>query len=400
MAESAPVRHREVTTRLVTAVQEDLPILLDAVVARIREEIPLYERDDVVAGSDLRTSVAHNIEFIVAGLVDEATTPDLTPPRTTGRARAAQGAPLVEMLTAYRIGFAETWSTMLATARALPEVPDGALVELSGTIFALQNAYCDAATVAYRDEAHHLTRSRERERAVLVEAVLSGFSAQGTLWEVAEALRLPLDGVFLVVVARAELGHDPMPRIEPALAVLDVSSVWRLETEFALGLVSLGKRSRADSVLAALGRHATGIVGVSPVFAELRQAAWALRLARLALDNHPGTSGVEQFRDSPLNVLLAASPHAALETAREVLGELLDLPHDDREILLRTFDAWVEAAGSAQETAATLYCHPNTVRYRLRRIETSTGRSLSAPGDLAELVTSLRAWTRLPHGDA
>lgn len=137
MTESAPVRHHDVTTRLVTAVQEDLPALLDAVVARIRYEIPLYARDEVVAGADLRASVAHNVEFIVAGLMDDPAGTDLTPPRTTGRARAAQGAPLVEMLTAYRIGFAETWSAMRETARALPEITDGALVELSGTIFSL-----------------------------------------------------------------------------------------------------------------------------------------------------------------------------------------------------------------------------------------------------------------------
>ncbi|TCK27585.1 PucR family transcriptional regulator [Pseudonocardia endophytica] len=400
MAESTPIRHREATELLVAAVQERMPALLDAVVTRIRAEIPLYQRDDIVTVDELRASVAHNVEFIVAGLVGGTGQPDLNPPRTTGRARAAQGAPLVEMLTAYRVGFAETWTRMIATARTVADIPDDALVDLAGTVFGLQNAYCDAATDAYRDEAHHLARTRERERAVLVEAVLAGTSAQGTLWEVAQALRLPLDGAFLVVVARAELGHDPMPRIEPALAVLDVSSVWRLETEYFLGLVSLGKRSRATSVLGSLGTHATGLVGVSPVFAELRQAGWALRLARLALDSHPGTIGVEQFRDRPLNVLLAAAPHAALDTAREVLSNLLTLPADDRETLLRTFDVWVDCGGSAPEAGAALYCHPNTVRYRLRRIETSTGRSLSAPADVAELVASIRAWNQLPHSNA
>jgi DNA-binding PucR family transcriptional regulator len=35
--------------------------------------------------------------------------------------------------------------------------------------------------------------------------------------------------------------------------------------------------------------------------------------------------------------------------------------------------------------AEVLFCHPNTVRHRLRRIEKLTGRSLTRPRDVAEL---------------
>ena len=45
--------------------------------------------------------------------------------------------------------------------------------------------------------------------------------------------------------------------------------------------------------------------------------------------------------------------------------------------------------------AAQMY--PNTVRYRLRRIESGSGRTLGNPGDVAELVTAVRAWRELPH---
>jgi DNA-binding PucR family transcriptional regulator len=106
---------------------------------------------------------------------------------------------------------------------------------------------------------------------------------------------------------------------------------------------------------------------------------------------------VAQFRDSPIDMLLAAAPHAALETARAVLGNLLDLPQEERDLLIGTFEAWVKASGSASAAGTALFCHPNTVRYRLRRIEASTGRTLANPGDIAELVTAVRAWCELPH---
>jgi DNA-binding PucR family transcriptional regulator len=214
---------------------------------------------------------------------------------------------------------------------------------------------------------------------------------------VASALRLPLDGAFLVVAAETELGHDPVPRAESALAVLDVRSVWRLDAALSLGVLSLPDRARNGPALSVLGKHAAGRVGASPVFAELHQASWALELARLALAGHPDSAGVTQFRDSPIDLLVAAAPHAALEAARAVLGSLLALPEDELEPLLATFEAWVRASGSATAAGAALYCHPNTVRYRLRRIEAGTGRILASPGDVAEVVTAVRAWRELPH---
>jgi len=388
--------HQESTARITAALRAGLPELTERVVARIRAEIPFYAAQDVVTADDLRASVGANIGYILDGLSGTATA-NLSAPNTTGRTRAAQGAPLAEMLSAYRVGVAELWLALVAAARGLPDVPDGDVIDLAGTVFAVQNTYTDAALAAYRDESRDMLRTRERERSALVEVILTGGTAKGTLWEVANTLRLPLDGAFLVIAAETDPGHDPMPRAESALAVLDVRSVWRLDAALSVGVLSLPDRSRNGAVLGVLGRHASGRVGVSPVFAELHQASWALELARLALGSNAGGSGVAQFRDSPIDRLLAAAPQAALQAARTVLGSLLDLPEDELEPLLATFEAWLRANGSAAAAGAELYCHPNTVRYRLRRIEAGSGRSLASPGEVAELVTAVRAWRELPH---
>jgi hypothetical protein len=396
MTTSAPTSRQEAAASVVAALRDGLPALTDRVAARIRAEIPFYAGQDVVTQDDLRESVRANIDYILASLTGPAT-PNLGAPHATGRARAAQGAPLAEMLTAYRVGVAELWSAMAGTARDLPGVSAGDVIDLAAAVFAVQNTYSDAALAAYRDEAREMLRTQERERAALVEVILAGGAAKGTLWEVASALRLPLDGAFLVIAAQTELGHDPVPRAESALAVLDVRSVWRLDAELSLGVLSLPDRGRNGAVLGVLGRHAAGRVGASPVFAELRQAGWALELARLALGSHPGGTGVTQLRDSQIDLLVAAAPHAALEAARAVLGSLLALPEDELEPLLGTFEAWVRANGSATAAGAELFCHPNTVRYRLRRIEAGSGRTLANPGEVAELVTAVRAWRELPH---
>ncbi|MEV6054464.1 helix-turn-helix domain-containing protein [Streptomyces sp. NPDC052107] len=88
---------------------------------------------------------------------------------------------------------------------------------------------------------------------------------------------------------------------------------------------------------------------------------------------------------------MAAVPEAAADIAREVMGPVLALDSDARTLLLDMFQCWIDVAGSATATAQALHCHSTTVRYRLRKLEDLTGRSLQTPGDTAELVAALRA---------
>ena len=60
-------------------------------------------------------------------------------------------------------------------------------------------------------------------------------------------------------------------------------------------------------------------------------------------------------------------------------------------MLLDTLNAYLDHDGSAERAAEVLYCHPNTVRYRLRRLQELTGRSLSDPHGIAELAAAAYA---------
>jgi DNA-binding PucR family transcriptional regulator len=53
----------------------------------------------------------------------------------------------------------------------------------------------------------------------------------------------------------------------------------------------------------------------------------------------------------------------------------------DAEDMLTTLHHYFEQGGSIEATARSLYVHPNTVRYRLRRIEESTSYSPGDPRD-------------------
>ena len=59
--------------------------------------------------------------------------------------------------------------------------------------------------------------------------------------------------------------------------------------------------------------------------------------------------------------------------------------------LLRTLSVYLEGVGGLEACARTLFVHPNTVRYRLRRVSELTGRTPTDPRDALVLRTALMA---------
>lgn len=147
-----------------------------------------------------------------------------------------------------------------------------------------------------------------------------------------------------------------------------------------------------DTVLDVLREAARARTGVSPPYRSLADSPRALQLARTALAALPaGRADVHMFNPSPLAGLMACDPAEGRRLAREVLGGVLELSAENQTVLLETLNAYFDNDGSAERAAVSLYCHPNTVRYRLRRVHELTGRSLSSPHDIAELTTAAYA---------
>jgi DNA-binding PucR family transcriptional regulator len=101
------------------------------------------------------------------------------------------------------------------------------------------------------------------------------------------------------------------------------------------------------------------------------------------------------FDGTILATAALAAPEVMVKSASAALASFADLPDGEREILFETFRVWQETDASVGVTAERLCCHANTVRYRLRRIEKRTGRSLSRPRDVAELCLAFEVHHRL-----
>jgi sugar diacid utilization regulator len=137
-------------------------------------------------------------------------------------------------------------------------------------------------------------------------------------------------------------------------------------------------------------------VGVSAAFEDLRDTPRVLHISRVMLRGPTdSTSSVAVFDGSILATAAVSAPETMVKTVGVALRCFDDVPDWDREMLFDTFRAWQDTDASVRGAAEVLLCHPNTVRYRLRRIEKHTGRSLSRPKDVAELCLAFEVHRRL-----
>jgi len=140
---------------------------------------------------------------------------------------------------------------------------------------------------------------------------------------------------------------------------------------------------------------AKGGVGISPLYQDLRKTAEALRLARIALRGACDRQRGIVFDQDPFAIAAASAPQVMRIVAHTILGTLDQAAQHDRAALLDAFGAWLDAGGSAGSAAAALFCHPNTVRNRLRRLQEQTGRSLSERRGIAELTLAFEIDRRI-----
>ena len=369
------------------------------IVATIRSDIDFYKNTRVVTDDELITTSRDTIRFVFDGL--EAGRPfDTSPAATTGSKRAADNVPLPAVMDAYRVASHYIWDAMSDLASWQPgRISREALIQATARLWQAQDLYTDAMTSAYRQQAVQQVLEDEAERAALAEALLEGrIFDDRTIWEIAELLRLPSRGPYVVIAAESPVvGKQAVRGIAGMLSSVDVSSAWRLLPDLQIGIAHIGSKTAHDALLELLGRVAATRVGVSPPFDNLAETAQALRYARIALTARDAAGGnVTVFDDSVLGVAAVSAPEVTSKLADIVLGCFDDLSAEDKDVLFTTFRAWVDHDGSLPKTAAALYCHPNTVRYRLRRVEERSGRSLTVPRDLAELCLAFEIYQRLP----
>ena len=383
----------EIATALYRRTDQLAPVLATA----ITREVRLYQTTRPVPFEVIVNGCAGNMQPIFNAIADD-TAFDPTAAAELGIQRAGDGVPLTSLLEAYRVGFRCVWDAVMTESGTHNHVNGEALRVLTAKVSTAQDIYTDAMAVAYRTEQARRVLGDESERSVLIDSVLRGrLFEQWSVWEAADYLRLPTEGPYVVIAAEiAVAGSEALAEVESKLRSLDVFSAWRMLPDLQVGIVHVKTDKHLASVLALVSRIATTRVGVSARFNDLRETAQALRYARITLRGRPIEENmVTQFDGSILATAAVSAPEVMVKLVSPTIDCFAELGHTEREILFDTFRVWLENDGSLRVAGELLFCHPNTVRYRLHRIEQRTGRSLARPRDVAELSLAFEVHRRL-----
>ena len=373
-------------------------VLAAAMAGQITAEVGFYREQGTVSPAELEDSCRAHLEYVF-GSLGSPVPRDTSPAQQNGRRRADADVPLPALMDAYRVGTRFIWECFVAEAQSSGSPDNATLVRASSQVWMLQTDFIEAMSAGYRDALTARVLSREHERSALVGALLEGrITETRTLWEAAEILRLSRRGPYVVVAAEVpEVGRQAISDAENRLRAEDIPSAWRLLPDLQVGIVVLRTPGQLSHLIAVLTRRVTHRAGISPQYPALEQTGQALRFARIAMTaSPPGRAQVTVFDQAPLAVTASSTPEVISHVLDCVLGPLAGLPAAERSVLLDTLEAWRDSGGSASQAAARLFVHPNTVRHRLRRISAATGRSLSAPRDVAELCLALEAARQRP----
>ncbi|KQP84031.1 helix-turn-helix domain-containing protein [Aeromicrobium sp. Leaf291] len=217
-----------------------------------------------------------------------------------------------------------------------------------------------------------------RARAALAEQLLTGTVQPGTdeVWPIPAS----------IVLAVAELGGE-----RPDLTVLAQRALLVRHDETVVAMVDSADRACMTSALVDAGvtRVAVGWeVDPSEVPSAFRWARRALDLVRRGV---VPDAQVVDCREHRTQIWLHAEPTLRQQLGQELLRPLFAETPNSREILSETLLVWLETRDSAPAIAARLGVHPQTVRYRWKRINELFGEAMHDTEFLVQLTMLLKA---------
>lgn len=260
-----------------------------------------------------------------------------------------------------------------------------------------------AAAQVYAEAAEARGAWDARLESLVVDAVLRG-EADDSLQSRAAALGWGSVSEVAVVAGAAPAGSEGgvVDALRRAASRLDVETLAAVQGQRLVAI--LGNIGDPERTVQALVAHFDeGPIVIGPTVPHLFAAG---RSARAALS---GLAGARAWPEAPRPAyaedLLPERVLTGDSTARHALVDRVYLPLVAAGgALLDTATTYLDSGGGLEASARVLFVHPNTVRYRLGRIETVTGYDLShsrdahtvwvalAVGRLAEVPS--RSWRR------
>ncbi len=386
----------------------------DAVVRRtllaMRTAIPDYAQiDDTAIQLDVQQSVAHNVQMWFDALLSgrPPTEEQLEPLINFGRRRVHQGVSLQSLLQAFRTGSRVLWDVLLEQAEEDEEIHRELLFKISPYILLHFDLMGRTIGQAHADEQQKRARWRDRLQHELCGVIFSHPDDLDSFREHTLALGIDANAAHLALAIR--LGTARRERITPEAGLdkllASLSRVLSLERVNVLHTLRNGhlllwvplpagepaceserRYALVCETLTTCGQDITAVgIGLPDTGARgwRRSSEQALRALDIGSRIEPARA-VQRYVEVALDDALNGSENA-VRFFDSYMERLAPEPH-----LLRTLQAFFEHRQHRKVVAGALNIHPNTLSYRLERIESILGARLDDVGWLSRLHSALR----------
>ncbi|WP_406458927.1 helix-turn-helix domain-containing protein [Streptomyces sp. NBC_00876] len=384
-----------------------VPALTTRVVARLLSDLPVYAElpHEEIAG-DIADIVQHNLRLF-ADVVEHrrsATDAELAQQRDSAAQRAEEGVPLDAILTAYQVGIAMCWEE---TAQDADPGDLAVVLEIMNRIMVLQQQLTSAVSGAYLEARKILDSQEHGGRHALMAALLTGED----LDRFTRRTGLRPAGRYLTM-ALALAPHDDEVGQGPGsgAGVAARRKIRRIRTaldRFAGTPALTALDASGGTVLLPVAEPPpwSGPGGLCELIAEATRAA-GVPVTAAAETAEPAAVPAAVARNAEIVDLVARTGRAPglyrlddvlleyqLSRPSEALHGLARLLHplEAKPELLHTLETYLGHGLDRRAAAAALHVHPNTVDYRIRRIDRLTGLSPARPADLQHLCAALVA---------
>ncbi|OBF82631.1 PucR family transcriptional regulator [Mycobacterium sp. 852002-51163_SCH5372311] len=345
------------------------------VAGRVREavaaRVPAYR---AIPGEALDAEVRLEVERVLRCACAALDERELVELAAIGEARARDGIFVDDMLRAWRIGV----EVVVGCAREAAQdvgVDDSSVLEFVQSVLAWSDVAMVTTARAHRRAELALALAADESRAAFVRGALLGALPAAELRMHAEVYGLDTDAEYVAV--RARLGDDgPQFRMEQALGFQDPA-------QGRPGLCALVDGDLAGFLIEP-PRQVEGVVGFGPPRPLLRlNESYRMAARALVTAEACGLRGAYDIATLGLRTAVAMDADVG-ELLRKRYLQPLSASGSSRD-LVATLRTYLACGMHVERTAARLFVHQNTVRYRLARFEELTGASLRDTEVLTEV---------------
>ncbi|WP_406457195.1 helix-turn-helix domain-containing protein [Streptomyces sp. NBC_00876] len=370
-----------------TIMRPELPSLIKEIGVEVTRAYPEYARLlSGPNGQSIRVGVEQSLSSFVDLVAEPSSSTSLRDDmcRRFGRFEAYEGRTMETLQGAYRLGARVALRRAKKVGRSYNFSPT-LMLSFADALFAYVDELESLSREGFLEVQSQTGEQSEAMRRRLLHLILAGRPVpRSAIAELCEQTGWTLPEEVTLVAARAPAGLDRLSADRDILVDLSDPQPHLLIP----GPLDDARRTMLDQAL--LGTRAA--IGLTvPTALASDSIRWARRILELVDAGVIDDAPFILCKDHLITLWLLSDPALLDQLAQRELAPIAGISATRRERLVETLRIWLDTRGTAAHMGELLDVHPQTVRYRMRNLESIFGEQLIDPESRFSTEAVLRA---------